>query len=194
MIRPEMMFELTRLEQAMQKRYSDGFKNVAWDYLQGREANEMAFAVERIIETEKILPPLSVILANMPVSEKPQGDLNPAYWDRLKVAQEIAERIVGAPFDNFIRHCNGNKKLASLYFGKAYWNANGVNRYDESYDAMIGDLEAGREPSIVFSEKQRTSAEVLSGLKVFYAKNGFITNRWYWKRFWPEELKQAEAR
>ena len=56
------------------------------------------------------------------------------------------EKIVGNTFENFVRHCNGNKAVASLYFGKAYWNARGVKKYDAAYDFKIDKLEKKKNP------------------------------------------------
>lgn len=56
------------------------------------------------------------------------------------------EKIVGDTFANFVKHCNGNKALAALYWGKAYWNARGVKKYDLKYDEKIEKLEKKKNP------------------------------------------------
>lgn len=148
MTRPELLLHLNRLETAMQKRYTEGFKLVAFDYLGGRTADDLRFSVNRIIETEKTLPALSVILANLPQEEKllqvgPGAD----YWAYLEAAHKAAELVVGEPFEKFVKLCNGNKPIAALYFGMAYWNARGVKKYDGYYDALINKLEKTDNPS-----------------------------------------------
>lgn len=56
------------------------------------------------------------------------------------------EKIVGATFESFIRLCDGNKAIAALYFGQAYWNAKGIAKYNRAYDEKIHRLERKRNP------------------------------------------------
>lgn len=56
------------------------------------------------------------------------------------------ERMVGDTFDNFIKLNGGNKALAALYWGRAYWNARGIKKYDLAYDRKIERLERKKHP------------------------------------------------
>lgn len=57
------------------------------------------------------------------------------------------ERIVGDTFENFVKLNNGNKAVAALYFGRAYWNARDIKKYDLKYDRLIEKLEKKKKPT-----------------------------------------------
>lgn len=184
----------------LQKGFESNYKKETLDFIfervKGRTAFDWLRVCEMLLTQADRLPAAWKILQTFPPTiEKQENNSEPsqAYWDILNARHAEAEQIVGDSFENFIRHCGGNKKLASLYFGRAYWNAKGVGKYDENYDAMITDFESGGEGDFAFSQKPRTSEEVFEGLKSFYRKNGFIANRWYWKRFWPNEVLKVES-
>jgi len=60
--------------------------------------------------------------------------LNFSEWDNYEI-------VVGKPFNGFTILCNGNKGVAALYFGQAYWNAKGITKYDKKYEYKIELLE-----------------------------------------------------
>lgn len=122
MIKAEMERELTRLESAMGKVYSVGFKQVAFDYLCARSILDLRLSIDRVVATEKHLPTLSLILQNLPdLPAKDPLELSPHYWTNLRAKHDEAERLLGASFESFLRSCNRDHGLAALYFGQASW-------------------------------------------------------------------------
>lgn len=185
------------LQGAFEKEYKPETLHFIFERVGMHTAEEWLSVCEMLVQQADRLPATWKIIQTFPPMAEiktSHTEMSESYWDVLNARHEEFERIVGEPFENFVKICNGGKKLASLYFAKAYWNAKGVTSYDETYDSMIGNLERGGKGDFVFANKSRTVAEVKKILSELIADKGFVANRWYWKRFWPQELAQAEGK
>lgn len=63
------------------------------------------------------------------------------YFDTQDEMAGEAERVVGKSYAAFLREAAGNHAIAALRFGRAYWKAKGITKYDRHYEERLAKLE-----------------------------------------------------
>lgn len=137
---------LYELEIAKRRNFTTEFKDHLFMEIGGRSPFDLQSAVKTLSnDPDPKLPNRGQILGAFPKDEKTEQDrrqeTEKSYYADVSARATEAERVVGDTFENFLKLNNGDHTLAALYFGRAYFNARGISRYDYEYDRRIRNRE-----------------------------------------------------
>ncbi len=132
---------MTILQGAAGKNYRETSFPVWWEALKNEYGGAYLSVCRELAQTEPRLPALSEICRRLSeIKHAHTADKNKqregSYLAEQEARAREAEKIVGNTFENFLRANNGDHPLAGYYFGRAYWNARGITRYDAAYDRL----------------------------------------------------------